>query len=169
MHTAISAITPLTHKDDDWRGRLMRGMVDFHYRYYHRLTYRDKQPWAITTDQLQDLPKNSVGYHLGQFLYQHGFQLLPKFENHDLFHVLLNYQTTVVDEVRMQCCLAASGRNTFSTWITIIIGYLFYPESWSVFKAAYQRGKPLRNFSYWDFEALLTVPLKELQQRIRVT
>lgn len=60
-----TVITPLTHKDDDWRGVLMRGLVDFHYRYYHRLTYRDKQPWAITTDQLQDLPENSVGYHLG--------------------------------------------------------------------------------------------------------
>lgn len=169
--TALMAVTPLTNqpdKDGGWRGTMMRGLVDFHYNYYHYFTYKDKQPWSVTVEQLLQFPADSVGYKLGSFLHQNGFGFIPKFENHDLFHVLLGYGLTVSDEVQMQCCLAGSGRRTLSTWVTIIIGVVFYPEYWPVFRTAYRRGKTLCNFSYWDFESMLEMPLAELQRCIRM-
>ena len=165
----IMEATPLEkqfQRDEGWRGSMMRAFVSFHYNYYHRFTYSDKKAWGISIKQLLQLPSQSVGYQLGNFLHSHGFDFLPKFENHDLFHVLLGYGLTVADEVRMQCCLVGSGRGTFSTWITIIIGAVFYPEHWRSFYTAHRRGKGFCNFSYWDFEPMLHVPMIELRQRI---
>lgn len=165
----VMITTPIIDSMPDgtgWREHLMRALVSFHYNYYHRFTYKDKSAWVISIDELLCLPRETIGYQLGDFLRQNGFEFIPKFENHDLFHVLLEYGLTVGDEVRMQCCLAGSGRRTFSTWITIIIGCLFYPEHWRSFYVAYRRGAKLCNFSYWDFEPMLTMPVSELRVHI---
>ena len=106
MAAALTAIKNPAQSDSDWRGRFMRALVDLHYRYYHHFTYWDRKPWSVTIEQLLEFPNESVGYQLGHFLRQNDFSFIPKFENHDLFHVLLGYGLTVADEVRMQCCLA---------------------------------------------------------------
>jgi hypothetical protein len=144
---------------DGWRERLMRWLVKKLHGLYRFAQYRDTVAWGLTLYDLQQFPANSTGRALAEFLQQHGFELMPKFESHDLFHVWLGYGVTVVDEVRMQCCLAGSGRRTPPTLAVIAVGVVFYPEYSNDFWQHYQRGKSMVNFSDWDFQSVLLKPL----------
>ena len=152
--------------ENGWRECLMRWLVQILHDLYRCANYRHATAWDVTLEDLQQLPAASTGRALAVFLQQHGFALMPKFESHDLFHVLLGYGVTVVDEVRMQCCLAGSGRRTAPTLVVIAVGLVFYPEYGRDFWRHYQRGKSMVNFAGWDFKAMLLEPMAILQARI---
>lgn len=152
--------------ENGWRERLMRWLVKTLHGLYRFANYRRSAAWNLTIADLQQLPPASTGRALATFLQQHDFALMPKFESHDLFHVLLGYGVTVVDEVRMQCCLAGSGRRTAPTLAVIAVGVVFYPEYGKDFWRHYQRGKTLVNFSYLDFQTRLNQPFVTLQQSL---
>ena len=164
MTAAMAETHNQVSSDSDWRGSIMRRLVATYYRCYQYTICRDRKPWSITIEQLLKLPHESTDYQLGSFLQRNDFQFIPKFENHDLFHVLLGYGLSVEDEIRMQFCLAGSGRRTLSTLITIINGILLFPEHWQSFYAAYRRGLGFTNFSYQEFEEMLELPLAELRE-----
>lgn len=149
-----------------WRSNMMEALVRFHYRNYSKSHYKNKASWDITTKELINFPKGSLGYELGSFLKSNNFNLIPKFENHDVFHVVLDYTPLVTDEIKMQFCLAGSGRRTLSTFATMIIGGIFYPEYIGSFIRAFIRGCKINNFSYQEFKPLLDQSLDDFKQEI---
>jgi len=154
------------YAEKDWRSQLMEDLVSFHYRTYSRPSRKNEEAWGLSVKDLLDFPKDSLGNELGCFLKAHGYHLISKLENHDVFHVVLAYEPVVIDEIKMQFCLAGSGRRTLSTFATIIIGSLFYPRNILEFFRAYRRGLTLSNFSYQDFKPLLKRPFQELKQEV---
>ncbi len=92
---------------------------------------------------------------------------MAQFESHDVFHVLLAYQPTVLDEARMQYCLAGSGRRSLYSIGTCILAVLVYPEYWKDFKSHFVRGTTLKHFSYWNFETMLTIDIQRLRREIQ--
>jgi len=152
--------------DKDWRSKLMEDLVSFHYRTYSKKSYKNTKAWGLTVKDLLAYPEESLGKELGIFLRSHGYQLISKLENHDVFHVILNYEPVVLEEIKMQFCLAGSGRRTLSTFATIIIGSIFYPRNILGFIQAYRRGQTLSNFSYKNFKPLLSRPIKELEREV---
>ncbi|HYE55154.1 MAG TPA: hypothetical protein VD996_09935 [Chitinophagaceae bacterium] len=48
------------------------------------------------------MPEGTLGKDIADCLQKHRLRLVPKFESHDLKHVVLNFQMTPADEIRMQ-------------------------------------------------------------------
>ena len=143
-----------------WRAMLMHKLVKYSQPIYRHWSRKQQIPWNISNQQLLDYPINSLGRALGRFLQSHNFTLIAQFESHDVFHVLLGYEPTVLDEARMQYCLLGSGRRSLYTIGTCVLAGFIYPDYLVDFRKNYQRGCGLEDFSYWDFEAMLGVDLR---------
>jgi len=123
-------------------------------------------PWNVTLEKLKRFPPQTLGSDLSLFLEKEGLELMPKFESHDVYHVLLKYKTTVVDEARMQFFLM--GNRKYSLYIigTNLIALIFYPEKIRVFLKEFQKGRTALSIGKWDFEYLLHEPTNILRKLI---
>lgn len=124
------------------------------------------KPWRTTKSDLAQFKAPSLGYHLYQFLNTHEFEVEAKLESHDVGHVLLGYDTDVVNEICMQFFYLGSGKKSIYSLLTTVLGYLIVPEYFKVFNQAYRRGKTAVNFQYWDFEHLLAEDLSTLRAQL---
>jgi len=145
------------------RERIMIQLVKWSYPLYLQGFKRGRPAWQTKREMLINYPTGSLGRHLGYFLLENDLELIPKLENHDIFHVVLEYHTHVVAESQMQFCLIGNGKRSFYAIGTAAIATLVFPEYWSSFKQAYQRGKKLRPLHRWYFEYLLEEPLDEMK------
>jgi len=151
----------------EWRATAMHKLVSFAQPLYRRLSRRNQSAWEITNAQLLNFKANTLGRSLGGFLHTNQFTLMAQFESHDVFHVLLGYKPTVLDEARMQYCLIGSGRRSLYAVGTCVLSGLVYPDYLMDFRKHYQRGCGLEDFSYWDFEAMLGVDIGEIKKGLK--
>ncbi|MEM9919985.1 MAG: hypothetical protein AAF990_17960 [Bacteroidota bacterium] len=133
---------------------------------YGRFFRKHSIPWEVDKKTLLAMPPGCLGYALGQFLKEEKLELMPKFEDHDVMHVLLNYPTTVADEVRMQCFLLGNGKKSAYALLAVVTGLLLMPEQWRTFREAYRRGRRSMPCHKWDFRYLLKEPLLVLQNQL---
>lgn len=148
------------------RGQLLRNMVEWTKPLYAFLFKQNKQAWTHNRKSLIELPEGSLGKTLGKFLFKQGFDLMPKFESHDVYHVLLDYDTTVVDEARMSFFLTGNGKNSLFILGSNLLAFLLIPEHFGTFIEDYKRGKAAAPISKWDFEYLLSEPINGLKGMI---
>ncbi|MEM1215236.1 MAG: hypothetical protein AAGJ82_06105 [Bacteroidota bacterium] len=125
------------------------------YPLYAKLHWRPRPVWQVRLPDLLRLPPGSLGYRLGQFLQQNALHLMPGFENHDVFHVLLDYRTSAPAEVAMQWCLLGNGKRSLYCFLCALTGAALFPEHWVALRKAYRRGRKMRRFHHWYFEYLL--------------
>lgn len=127
----------LTHKVGMPYFRLFRPAVDFRY----------------SLDELQQLPQDTVGYRLYDFLEHHQLELLPYYEKHDIKHIILGYPPTESGEVSLQCFMLANGRYTLPVILAVLFGFCTMPDYWSDFIRALKRGyanKSLQQVRWFD-------------------
>lgn len=149
------------------RGRLLHMLFEHSAAHYARHFKRGHTPWGLTTDDLLAYPEGSLGHSLGQTLNAQGFELLPKLENHDVFHILTHTPTDVVDEIGLQFLLWGNGKSSLYMWGVILLGTLTLPEHLPHFLAQRCRGTRLNPFHHWDTFKLLRMPLAELQRQMQ--
>jgi hypothetical protein len=90
--------------------------------------------------EMRALESGTVGREIAEMLDEKGYRLIPKFENHDLKHIVLDYEMTMRDEIRMQAYLVGNGNRTVPCLIFLSLG-LFYPSIWGELGAEYRLGK----------------------------
>jgi hypothetical protein len=134
---------------------------------YARLIRRGRPQWQVDRAELLQYPPGSIGQQLGYFLTGNDFHLMPGFENHDIFHVLLAYGLTAPEEVELQWCLIGNGKQSVYAYLAALVGAACFPEYWGRWRRAYQRGKSLRTFHHWYYEYLLQENLSDLQHFLR--
>jgi len=127
---------------------------------------KKQEAWNQTTDSLKKFPQGSLGNSLGIFLEKNNFQLLPKLEDHDVLHVLLDYKTTITGEIKMQFFLLGNRKRSLYALFTAIIGMLLVPEKISVFLKEFSNGRRYAPISKWSFEHLLSEPLDLLRKQV---
>jgi len=93
-----------------------------------------------TLNQLKALPKGTIGSDLYKMLNNNGLKVIPKFENHDLKHIILDYGMTSIEEIKMQAYLFGNGNKTMSCILFLTSGLIF-PEHWNSFYKEYKKGK----------------------------
>ena len=80
---------------------------------YARLFKRGKAPWKLSKKDLMNFQKGTLGNALGTFLYRNNFDLIPKLERHDAYHVITNYGTEVENEIALQYFFFGNGTGYF--------------------------------------------------------
>ncbi len=119
--------------------------------------------WNIPLKELLQYPASSLGFHLGCFLVKHHFEIQPKLEDHDVFHVLTGTGISVPEEVSMQYYLLGNGKRSLYLFSVILIGTLLYPDYLGLFLKAYQKGRRALKFYHLNYKKLLHQPLQRLQ------
>ncbi|MGD1845865.1 MAG: hypothetical protein ACFB10_10775 [Salibacteraceae bacterium] len=113
---------------------------------------------------LAHYPKGTLGYDLSQWLRQRNNRLVPGFESHDLKHLLLGYDTSPEDEVRMQAFLLGNGNVTGPTLFLFLYGSFWMPRLWKHFPKDFRRGQhtqPMQHYSLAQHAHLNTLLMKQ--------
>lgn len=122
-----------------------------------------KKAWGITKVGFTSYPADTLGRALGDFYALNGFDVMPKLENHDVFHVLTGTGTTIQDEIAMQYLLLGNGKISVYLLAMILIGTVLYPEYWRHFFQNFRKGSQYQPFYHMEFQHLLEQPLALLQ------
>ena len=128
--------------------------------------FKKKEAWNISTASLLEMKESTFGYNLGALLHKNGFELIPKVERHDAYHLLTGFGTTVEEEIALQYCCYGNGKRTPYLYGVIVIGTLILPEYFPYYLKAYHYGKNANDFHHFDFEKILNVDFKNFQETI---
>ena len=148
------------------RERLILLLFDYSKNIYRLTIKRKQKAWPLTIEKLLQFPKGSLGKDLGLFLRVQGFELEPKFEKHDIYHIITDYPTTVIGEICLGVFNVANGKRSIYTVGVALLGVLIMLEEYETFAQAYQRGKNARSYANWKFEHLLNENTEELKKHI---
>lgn len=133
---------------------------------YTKLFKRNKKAWGLTVADFLAYPTHSLGYALGEFYISNCFDIMPKLENHDVFHVITETNTDIQGEIAMQYLLMGNGKRSLYMYAMIVIGTLIYPEFTRYYMFSYQKGKSLSKFHHIEFKDYLARPLIEIQHTL---
>lgn len=125
--------------------------------------FKTNQPWGICKEDLLKYPNDSFGKYLGLFLQQNNFDLIPKVERHDCYHVITGYGITVEEEIAQQYLCYGNGKRSLYLFGVIILGTLILPEYLKFYLDSYKIGKKANTFHNLDFKGLLNISLVDLQ------
>lgn len=146
-----------------FRAWLLTSIVEGIKPIYAVLFQRKKMPWCITHEQLRRRAPGTLGRSLADFLDDHRFELLPLYESHDVYHILLGFQASVKDEAAMQCWLLGNRKYSPAVLVTVVASVCLLPEYSRYFYRAFRRGRVSYPIRHWQFEHLLHEPLELLQ------
>ena len=111
---------------------------------------------------LRTLEIGTVGREVAEMLDGKGYRLIPKFENHDLKHIVLDYEMTMQDEIKMQSYLVGNGNKTFPCLIFLSLG-LFYPSIWGDLAEEYRQGKSTNSIHFLTLDNCMNKSLSEIK------
>lgn len=127
--------------------------------------FHDIAEYEVKTSELRKLPDGTLGKDIANCLEEYKLRLVPKFESHDLKHVLLDFKMTPVDEIRMQAFMLGNGNYSIPSFAIFIFGVLFLPDLWKRFYLDYNNGansKPIKTWTIENYAHCQTSTLREL-------
>ncbi len=127
-----------------------------------------KVAWGETKASLSRFSCGSIGNEISLFLDKNGFEVNPKMESHDAFHVITGYGTEMHEEAAMQFFLIGNGKKSKLARISAFVGFVLFPEYWRLYRSAYQRGKQTVHFSSWELKEFLSFNVSQFQKEIRL-
>ena len=130
------------------------------------LKFKDKKSWNMKKKELLAFPEDSFGNELGVFLNKNNFELLPKAERHDAYHLLTGYGTKIEDEIALQYVCLGNGKRSLYLLGGILVGVFLFPEHFNYYIKSYKLGKHSNQFYHFDYKKLLKYPLQELREMI---
>jgi len=110
-------------------------------------------------------PEGTLGKDIATCLESHGLRLVPRYESHDLKHVLLDFKMTPVDEIRMQAFMLGNGNYSPASFVIFIFGALFLPDLWKTFYRDFMNGRhtqPIKNWTIEEYAFCQTTTLREI-------
>ncbi len=128
--------------------------------------FKNHASWNIKKADLLLLPSFSFGRHLGEFLNKNNFELIPKVERHDCYHVLCGYSTKVKDEIALQCLCFGNGKRSPYLYGAIILGVAILPDYYNYYFKSYKIGKNANPFHHFDYKKLLNVSIADFRTAI---
>ena len=146
------------------RKKLIHWLFEHSQRMYTR--FKKKKAWGITNKDLLEYPNGTFGFHLGSFLQKNGFELLPKVERHDAYHLLTGYGTKVEDEIALQYLCFGNGKRRPYLIGVIIVGTFILPDYINYYLKSYQLGQNCNQFYHFNYKNLLNYSLSELRETI---
>ena len=115
---------------------------------------------------LRLLPDETLGKQIANCLDEHNLKLVPRYESHDLKHVLLDYKMTPEDEIRLQAFLLGNGNYTIPCFLILAFGLTLLPDCWSAFYTDYKKGRNTMPITNWTIDEYATKNLAELRETL---
>ncbi|WP_452219855.1 hypothetical protein [Lacinutrix salivirga] len=147
------------------RKQLINWLFEVSSKLYTQL-FKNHEPWGISKKELLSYSKTTFGYHLGVFLETNNFELIPKVERHDCYHVLTGYCTKVEDEIALQYLSLGNGKRSPYLFGAVILGTILLPDYLGYYIKSYHIGRQANTFHSLDFKPLLKINMKDFKQAI---
>ncbi|WP_179008511.1 Coq4 family protein [Winogradskyella forsetii] len=147
------------------RKQLIIWLFEHSQRIYTSL-FKNHKPWNVSKSDLLKFPEPSFGRHLGEFLDTNNFELIPKVERHDCYHVLCGYSTKVEDEIALQCLCYGNGKRSPYLYGAILLGIAILPDYYKYYYKSFKTGKAAHAFHHFDYQKLLTVSISDFRAAI---
>jgi len=112
---------------------------------------------------LRTLEHGTVGREIANMLDSKNYRLIPRFENHDLKHIVLDYAMTMKDEIRMQAYLVGNGNYTWPCLIFLSLA-IFYPATWKHLAKEFKQGKLSNPIHYLALDNCMNQSLSEVKK-----
>ncbi|MCU0439005.1 MAG: ubiquinone biosynthesis protein COQ4 [Raineya sp.] len=126
---------------------------------FHNITLCEQK-----VKKLQELPEGTLGKDIANCLEKHNLRLVPNYESHDLKHVLLGFNMTPVDEIRMQAFMLGNRNYSIPSFAIFIFGALLLPELWTIFYKDYKNGRHSTPIKTWTIEEYAHCQTSTLRQ-----
>ncbi len=152
----------------NWREKFCAGLFEISKGPYRFLFKRKNRPWELSADDLCNYPENSLGHEVGLFLKKNQFELIPKLESHDVYHVICQMDTSVRDEIGMQYLLMGNGKKSTYQKLTVVLGFCLLPEYYTYFKFCYKKGQQMRPVYQLDLYDSLNLDYQELLDKFKI-
>lgn len=117
-----------------------------------------------TLANLRTLEEGTIGREVAELLDRNGYRLIPKFENHDLKHIVLDYGMTMEDELKMQAYLVGNGNTTLPCLIFLSFS-IFYPKIWKDLRTEFNQGKNSNSIHFLTLENCMNQSLIEIKNK----
>ncbi|HNP88256.1 MAG TPA: hypothetical protein PKK78_19110 [Kouleothrix sp.] len=91
---------------------------------------------------------------------------MTNYEVHDAFHTLLDYDTNVIGELRLQAFMVGNRSASFAGRVLLGAGLLILPELWPQLGYDMSRGRQSDCVGQWRVPTLLSCNIAPLQARI---
>jgi len=117
--------------------------------------------------QMRNLPINTVGNDIAKMLDENNLKLIPKFEEHDLKHLILEYGMTAQEEIKMQAYLFGNGNRRVSCVLFLLSGILF-PSLWKEYYQEYKKGKSAPSISQLTIEDCISLQTNDMKKRYKI-
>ncbi|WP_299102975.1 Coq4 family protein [uncultured Winogradskyella sp.] len=147
------------------RKQLIIWLFEHSQRIYTSM-FKSHKPWKVSKADLLNYPMSSFGRHLGDFLDENNFELIPKVERHDCYHVLCGYSTKVEDEIALQCLCYGNGKRSPYLYGAIILGIAILPDYYKYYYTSFKTGKTANAFHHYDYQKLLKVSISDFRDAI---
>lgn len=125
--------------------------------------FRKPKPWPYEFNELKNFEEGALGRELYVFLHSRNLEYLPKYEEHDAYHVLLGYGTTVTEELRLQCFMWGNRNSTFAGKVLFLLGYIVFPSKHDMFKIDIDRGRKAKKLSGIEVASIIPMQLNQLR------
>lgn len=150
------------------RLKIMLFLYNSSSKIYAEVFKINKTAWNISKDEFLRFSDGSLGKALGEFYINNGFDVMPKLENHDVFHILTETDTTIESEIAMKYLLLGNGKLSLYLVAMLVIGGLLYPEHYKYYYKSFQKGKGYKQFYAIDYQYHLNDSVSFLQDCIRL-
>ncbi|WP_310993160.1 hypothetical protein [Aequorivita marina] len=117
-------------------------------------------------DKLRKLKNGTLGKEIANCLDDHKLTLVPKYESHDLKHVLLDYKMTAEDEIRMQAFMIGNGNYSIPSFTIFFFGAILLPDLWATFYSDFEKGRQTVPISKWTINDFANRPINELRTEL---
>lgn len=117
-------------------------------------------------DKLENSSPNTVGNDVLLLLKKNSLKPIPFFEDHDLKHLILGYEMSSEEEVRMQFYLLGNGNRSISCLLFVLSGLLL-PSCWETFYNDYNKGKNSQNILNLKLDNCLNLLTSQLYSKYR--
>lgn len=133
----------------------------------HARAHRRRKAWGLSTAILSGYPDGSLGKALGEFLAGEKLEPIAKLERHDVFHILLDYQTNLKHEAGLYFFLFGNGKKSFFAIGTVLFSAGMFPEHWPYLYRQYKRGKEAYPIASIRFQEFLHENFNDLKAVVR--
>ena len=155
----------LFHNIKSLRKQFIIWLFQHSQRIYTNL-FKNHDSLNITKTDLLNLLEPTFGRHLGEFLDKNNFELMPKVERHDCYHVLCGYSTGVEDEIALQCLCYGNGKRSPYLYGAIILGVAILQDYYNYYYKSYKTGKRANPFYQFDYRKLLKISISGFREAI---
>jgi hypothetical protein len=149
------------------RERYLPMLVEWMKKGYIKLLHPHRQDWGETTESLSQYDEGTLGRVLQQFLLDGNINLEPKYESHDVYHVITGYGLGLNNEARMFFFLFGNGKRSVSILGSMLVAIVFIPDLIPTFYEDFKRGKDYFPLKKFDFNEMLSYDYNGIMAMLR--